>query len=121
MSTATNTTEHLNAIKAKCHELLAIAEKRTPGRWWLDDPKEGGIRAESDHVLLRRGSYLDGADAAFIASSAGPFEASLRSTIAAIEYIGADAEIFAENCQRGQSARSQIQSILAAWPEEPLS
>lgn len=27
------TTEHLNAIKARCHALLAIAEKRTPGKW----------------------------------------------------------------------------------------
>lgn len=33
-----NTQEHLERIKEKCHELLAIAEKRTQGTWftgWL--------------------------------------------------------------------------------------
>jgi hypothetical protein len=45
--------------------------------------------------------------------------AGWRSTLAAIEYIGNDAEIFPANTPRGAAARSQLDQILAAWPDEP--
>lgn len=141
------TTEHLNAIKARCHALLAIAEKRTPGRWESDGYVEQWLCGGAPAVRVLHWEHnigspvcmvapdLSGAcrvagskrpveDAAFIASAAGPFEASLHSTIAAVDGLSrledwkftgwdGDAGIRSE-------ASAVLDDILAAWPLEIL-
>lgn len=140
------TTEHLNAIKAKCHELLTVAKKRTAGRWiydpdnsmggsckysnaphmvWgPDGPGYGTVAQTCSDGLMPYPKGHQASDAAFIASTAGPFEASLRSTIAAIKGLSlledwkftgwdGDAGIRSE-------ASAVLDDILAAWPIELL-
>jgi len=101
------TTEHLEKIKAKCTELLAIAEKRTAGRWSEDNCAT---------VCLTTGrriidDFENDDDATFIAACAGPAEAGWRATIAAI-----DAMDEFEDCAADRLA----EIITAAWPEELL-
>lgn len=110
------TTEHLNAIKAKCHELLTVAEKRTPGRW---HQYNGSIINESEKEVvchLTRGKLME--NAAFITSVAGPFEASLRSTIAAISWLEM-AHVSAYQPERDEAERV-TREILDVWPLKPL-
>ena len=110
------TTEHLHLIKAECERLLALAEK-----------------ADIKSVDLMGNRYISINDSpwadfntephmtTYIAACAGRAEAGWRATIAAIDYIGGDAETFSEKTPRGQAARSQIGVILAAWPIELLT
>ncbi len=116
-----NTREKLAAIRAKCVELLAIAEKRTPGEWQKAKTCVGipavmescqavalmGIRRDGDDFdLLNHAANAD-----FIAACAGPAEAGWRSTIATIDVI----------LNRGGMPVPQsdlgiiVQDILAAW------
>lgn len=113
-----NTAEHLNAIKAKCLSLLAIAEKRTPGRWSLQTDHQwiaivNGNNSRIASVSASGRNY----NAAFIASAAGPFEAALRSTIAAIEILET---IHANTDFDDQRAWGGLTQILAAWPLDLL-
>ncbi len=117
------TNEHLQKILAKCRENLALAEKRTPGKWEVEESSKGGIRAPSDHILLYSGAYLDKPDRKFIATCAGAAEASWRSTIAAIEGLLTIVD-FVANSSREYQTKAQAHltaaAILAAWPEELL-
>lgn len=123
------TTEHLNAIKAKCHKLLAIAEKRAPGQWRTSysgkrvvDSNQAWVAVCDEGYPADAEKYL--ANAAFIASTAGPLEASLRATIAAIETVqelltfkNRGGEMFASAYGIGET---MAKDILAAWPLELL-
>jgi len=108
------TQEHLNRIKAKCQELLAIAEKRTAGRWSVEPFGNWEEYKIDPHIFSGEPAEATGmtlSDAAFIASCAGAAEAGWRATVAAIDIcldydIGA-LEILAEE-------------IIAAWPQELL-
>ena len=133
-----NTKEHLEKIKAKCQELLATAEKRTPGEWahwpthwagWSNSFQYGKencpwINAESKSDIARVnpfGAYANDesmANAAFIAYCAGPAEAGWRVTIAAIETVEEAFERLAIPAQLTYDLRD---TILAAWPEELLN
>jgi len=83
------TIERFQAIKAECQRLLALAEKRTHGRWTLS---AGCIKAGAATVanpprmtdVLPPGGI---GDAEFIAACAGPSEAGWKATIAAIDDI----------------------------------
>ena len=131
-----NTKEHLEKIKTKCQELLAIAEKRTPGEWahwpthwaggsmYVKYSKENcpWINAEGKSDIARVnpfGAYANDesmANAAFIAYCAGPAEAGWRATIAAIE-----AYQFESTCDSyidQEKAAEFMQQLIAAWPEE---
>ena len=102
-----NTAEHLTKIVAKCHKLLALSEKRTPGKWATDGQQiEGNGQgvARSGWTTCREGN------ADYIAACAGRAEAGWRSTIAAIEFL------HGTRLYNGQLAAE----ILAAWPEELL-
>lgn len=119
--------EHLNRIKAKCLANLALAEKRTQGKWeW-----EAGMETErSPYIDLQCGDKVvlgprhDGnygsqlistpTDRAFIAACAGPAEAGWRSTIIAIDAL---LEYESEGLIVGGTT---LTSILAAWPENLL-
>jgi len=129
-----NTEEHLNRIVAKCRELLAIAERRTPGKWHVGtngcDPESGGEPAfpgvHNDSGLPHGGDFVCDtlgdsdtckANAAFIANCAGPAEAGWRATIAAIEGLRAVAKWKFES---SSYADASLHQIIAAWPEELL-
>lgn len=141
--------EHLQKIKAKCQELLAIAERRTAGRWQQgnssqemnmdmvyrkpnEDGQSAGIPTFGRNSGLSR--EQDQHDAAYIASCAGPAEAGWRATIAAIDdwlnfYVytdgfadGApDASPHDKLCNEiAHMCRANLNRIIAAWPEELL-
>lgn len=103
--------EHLNRIRARCVELLEIAEKRTPGAW-------DGVESEGDYfgdTLIGLGSAYEGwqNDVAFIASCAGAAEAGWKATIAAIDGI--------EEMDESTYIYNFIASnIIASWPAELL-
>lgn len=117
-----NNIEKLQDIRAKCVELLEIAEKRTPGRW-----KQGDDNHESVEIggivgccyLLRWNNGQGPNDAAFIASCAGPAEAGWKATIAAIDaflpyWIEAD-ELGANTHGARFEWNQRAQAILKAW------
>lgn len=111
--------EHLQRIRAKCVENLAIAEKRTPGKWlygWnmIGDgigtiiciaPMTSGTLTASEWVEDKR----------FIAVCAGPAEAGWRLTVKRIDSVLRKIEA-GEN----SSAEHEMDDIIAAWPEELL-
>ena len=116
------TTEKLQRIRAKCVELLEIAEKRTPGKWaWDGDPSnetelfrknEAPWLIADERGVIRGDILCSKDDSAFIAACAGPAEAAWKSTIAAIEEI-----------QRNPAEHETSllkQAILSAWPDELL-
>lgn len=111
-------TEHLQRIRARCVELLALAENRTPGEW--QDREDFTISERSGfHVASLEFGVRREADAAFIAACAGAAEAGWRSTIAAIDALDPNnpALIGVEYSQEDNAA---LNAILAAWPEETL-
>lgn len=89
--------EKLKAIRARCVELREEARKRTPGKWnaframssicvGSDIPVERIEDLENGmHIEVFGEARVE--NATFIASSAGAFEASLDSTIAAIDSL----------------------------------
>lgn len=109
-----NQQEHLQLIRAKCVELLELAKQRTPGRWSY----RGGevlVNIYSNNkvicgVPVRHGKH----NAAFIASAAGPFEAALASTVAAIDHISSGWM----DTQSGEDILAS--TIIASWPLELL-
>ena len=120
-------TEKLERIKLRCQQLLAIAEKRTKGKWAVcspipfvtgEEPKHSVHGPPSDFMYLQNVS-----DAQFIAACAGPAEAGWRATIAAIDdsirqpvpegWCHPDNPVFCENTPL-------INKILSVWPEELL-
>ena len=120
-----NTTEHLEKIKAKCQQLLATAEKRTPGKWIHDacavisrcSEHDGEARKHIDGGFYR--IEVDGAPSActYIASCAGPAEAGWRATIAVIHNALCAGHEFWE---LPPARQSDLKLIIAAWPEELL-
>lgn len=112
------TTEHLDAIVARCTELLAIAEKRTQGEWKYETEIFDGWGGDERGHYVTYGKGLNvcleagEADATFIAACAGTAEAGWRATIAAIRVIRAMSFV---------SDRSGFTAeIIAAWPPETL-
>ena len=105
-----NTEEKLNKIKAECQRLLALAEKRTPGKWSAGTLTE--YHMVYDEKLARHIARLNGLghaeeNAAYIAACAGAAEAGWRATIAAID--------FAESMP-GHIWRESLEAlILTAW------
>jgi hypothetical protein len=122
-----NTQKHLQAIKDKCQELLAIAEKRTPGRWHAPLGFETHVVSHDDTEAVTkchespRPFGADISNAAFIASCAVAAEAGWRATIAAI-----DCYLFHRKSNQGGwqgdcNARERMKDdIIAAWPPELL-
>jgi len=111
------TQEHLQKIKTKCQANLALAEKRTQGKWYLDDDRvyvAPHIKVASA-ISVNLTSKEDYDNAAFIAACAGSAEAGWRATIAAIDRLIA---IPVEASNYGDTKLAS--DIIAAWPEELL-
>jgi hypothetical protein len=109
--------EKLQAIRAKCVELLAIAEKRTPGEWdnsLYHFPNRFVVvrtgNADNDAFPGKRAvckvNHGESKDARFISSCAGPAEAGWQTTIDIIDAM----EQLHENTQEHLA-----RPILTAW------
>ncbi len=114
--------EHLQKIIDKCRANLALAEKRTPGKWKTDAHLPRLVTTNDDKLSITYSETCDGLypqredNAAFIAACAGAAEAGWRSTIAAIEYLSALCAVQGMHAV----AWDGLNSIIAAWPEELL-
>jgi hypothetical protein len=102
-------TEHLQLIKAECERLLAIAEKRTQGKWKRHE-LQATIKGEQRDVAR----CLLYEDATFIAACAGRAEAGWKATIA-----GCDEALYL--LDNGIQEDPFAKAILAAWPIELLT
>ncbi len=99
--------EKLQVIKAECQRLLALAEKRTPGKW---EPGNGAVWAntknESQNEVCE---FVEDEDSDYIAACAGPAEAGWRATIAAIDFY-LDSNGIVQGC-----LYELINEIITAW------
>lgn len=127
--------QHLDLIAAKCRELLAIAEKRTPSPWPVEyirralrfadkNPMAAGL--DDDDCYEGLDYAPDGTDAAFIAACAGPAEAGWRSTLAAIDGLRARLKAMTTWTSPGVTKNrewvtGQLETIRAAWPVKMLT
>jgi len=125
------TIEHLQRIKSRCQELLATAEKRTPGRWVIHPSRQWPLVSPENYteppvakvdcsISDQNRPYEEAsANATFIASCAGPAEAGWRATIAAVEGL---LRVY-QRCDEPTStyAEETLAAIIAAWPEEALA
>lgn len=112
-------TERLIKIKKRCEELLAIAAKRTPGKWNNLHSRvlcDGWFIAEFDRNNSNN-------NALFTSLCAGTAEAGWRATISVI-----DAYEMILRLQRDSDSMTEVfehveysvDQILAAWSEELL-
>lgn len=112
-------TEHLKLIRARCVELLEIAEKRTPGEWYVNQYHIGILARHNRSSQVAKADFSY--DAAFIASCAGPAEAGWRSTITMIDSVF-QMRKHVKHVREVMMAASLIEDdILAAWPLELLN
>lgn len=109
--------EHLKLIDAHLERLLAIAEKRTPGEWEVDQSTTWDQARGIHPQIVQRNAYLTAEDAAFIASCAGNAEAGWRATRAAIALLFAMCD-GAHSINTVIAAQKMGKSILAAFPLE---
>ena len=124
--------EHLSRIVAKCRELLAIAEKRTPGKWSVSHSDKNGLhKIESKLVFVSSDTFEE--DAVFVANCAGPAEAGWRATIEAIDSVksapherlcsavkGPEPETWLVESDCDCWKKDATRTIIADWPEELL-
>jgi hypothetical protein len=132
-------TEHLKLIRARCVELLEIAEKRTAGRW-----QQGDDAGEINMDMVYRQPKMPGrcagmptngtlsgisreqaeSDATFIASCAGAAEAGWRATVAAVDTIFNLSTVtygWDGDCGALAYADTLADSVTSAWPIELLN
>ncbi len=118
------TQKHLEKIRAKCEQLLAIAEKRELGEWKCPNTRKEVFSTDNRPIAVCYGPDVPAhSNAAFTASCAGPAEAGWRATIAAINglqlIIAANKAISPHDWQKS-AAQQELELIIAAWPEELL-
>lgn len=131
---------HLTLIRARCVELLEIANGRTQGKWNIETiPSDGGGdyitgnitsplhtyrgNSSSRGDVVCGGDTVTNRDAAFIAACAGNAESGWRSTIAAIDGLEDAYHALRNACNApgyAGDAMKRINEILAAWPLEEL-
>lgn len=135
------TTEQLQRIRAKCVELLAIAEKRTQGQWKRqsiygtailceNSKNNGNMVCDLPDSSPECDQFSPNAD--FIASCAGPAEAGWKATIAAIDSIKRCSHCggsgitdgwrpsYSDPCNSGMAKEAEsccehIKEIITAW------
>lgn len=126
--TTTEQTQYLSRIKARCLDLLALAEKRTPGKWFSDLERRP-LRIFQENAMLvattrtpDHTTLQDQQNADFIASCAGPAEAGWRSTIAAIDlHLIIIAFEERHGTRPNKDTLDSRLAIIAAWHEELLN
>lgn len=123
-------TEHLHLIRARCMELLEIAEKRTAGAWIVvpfGNYDEYKLEPEIFTGEPVASTGMTPEDATFVASCAGAAEAGWRATVAMI-----DCTILILACLDGcenhplqarelETAKHFAFELISAWPIELLS
>ena len=107
--------DHLKRIDAHLANLLAIAEKRTPGEWEVDQSTTWDQARGIHPQIVQRNAYLTADDAAFIASCAGNAEAGWKATRAAIALLLSMGE-HRHDIETAKAGFDALESILAAFP-----
>mgnify|MGYP000529476424 CR=1 FL=1 len=129
-----NTQEKLEAIKAKCHELLALAEQRTQGKWRIKRIASTVVETLDERVTAACGGYASNSDgsnhitennanATYIAACAGAAEAGWLATKEECEDllpILRSSENMDEVDALTSYARGRAISLCVAWQEEQL-
>lgn len=109
--------DHLRRIDALLANLLATAQKRTPGEWSsgpglnLQMQNTGKTYVHPGIAAMFQSNLFAEEDAAFIASCAGNAEAGWRATRAAIEFLLLQEEL-GEEFRFGHL----LNDLLAAFP-----
>lgn len=108
--------EHLRLLKKHLENLLATAEKRTPGEWLEGHKKDGDIVSTAQKLVADTCFWSSSnkeikANATYIASCAGNAEAGWQSTLAAIDLL---LEMERQGCSFSYFPTAE--SILAEWP-----
>ena len=124
--------DHLRKIDAHLERLLALASKRTPGRWIVGAGRYL-VGLDSDTVEIAEFSKDDDweleqrSNMKFIASCAGNAEAGWRATRAAIEFILMVCDFHSSCPPAGVVQRTELETveaiakrILATFPLESL-
>lgn len=125
-----NNIERLTLIESHLRKLLAIAEKRTLGKWQMQEvagglyvsvgnPKTGeGYRLISG--VTKQSRYQSEENGSFIAACAGNAEAGWKSTLLQIEWLKDDLQSAEEDgdFDSVRALERRIDSILAAYPIE---
>ncbi len=130
------TEEHLNKIVARCRTLLALAEKRTPGRWGNETPSYRAYAMSGRHCvaeMMTHTSHQRDSDAAYIVACAGAAEAGWKATIAAIEgrleereqswtnwELTAQISSFDAGLKSDYPFHKSLNAYIDAWPEALL-
>lgn len=115
--------DHLKRIDAHLEHLLAIAAKRTPGRWKAHVNNKRAITVGPiNGPTVLSGEYFDieDEDAAFIAACSNNAEAGWRATRAAIALLVSMGER-QHDIETAKAAFDAFESILAAFPLEMLA
>lgn len=113
--------DHLRRIDAHLANLLATAEKRTPGEWYchpetLDDGRLfNTINTKESFVLIVCSTAFVHEDAAFIAACAGNAEAGWKTTRLAIKTLLEYTGPLTPQIER-EYAKEKLGEIIALFP-----
>ena len=120
------TTEHLQAIKAECERLLAVAEKRTTGEWTLNThsspPQNCNAIIAETGIRICEGLYWNPNgenDGEYITACPNNAEAGWKSTIRYIDHL-ADLIATHEEPYYG-AAIYESNKLCEAWPIDLLT
>jgi hypothetical protein len=109
----------LEQLKQELREFIELSKTILGEKWYYWDQESNDFIAtgENEGKLICSLAALTSRpkEFTFIARSRNISPAMAECLLGAIEYIENDAEIFAENCQRGYASRSQLQQILNLW------
>lgn len=108
--------DHLRRIDAHLANLLATAEKRTPGSWEVDQSTTWDQARGIHPQIVQRNAYLTAEDAAFIAAAAGNAEAGWRATRAAIACLLVICDPASGADFTNYGGETFLPQILAAFP-----
>jgi hypothetical protein len=114
--------ETLRAIVRTCRANLALAKKRTQGKWKAHNHAVSSPSSDAHNAYLllcgnrNTTTAKDHADAAFIAACAGAAEAGWETTILAIKAFCGEIEDFGELCR----ASDALDAIIRQWETESL-
>lgn len=105
--------EHLKLIRARCVELIEIAEKRTAGLW-----DAASCSLWSANECLCEDASED--NLRFFAACAGAAEAGWKATIAAIDSIFNPPSSQTTHNWIAIYEKETVERIIASWPAELL-
>lgn len=108
--------EKLQRIDAHLERLLALASKRTPVEWEVDQSTTWDQSRGIHPQIVQRNAYLTAEDAAFIGACAGNAEAGWKATRAAIACLLVICDPASGADFTNYGSETLLPQILAAFP-----